>query len=96
MAQKFRRGGNDGMTFDVRGASNSVVHNMAGDFGKFEKGDKTRFYGIFSDRTYEIQSRIRASFARAFLREAKIKDDLFADSGIVVMASDTSIKTPES
>lgn len=33
-----------GMTSDIRRSANSVVHNIAEGFGRYEKRDKTRFY----------------------------------------------------
>lgn len=46
VTQSFPKEEKYGITSDIRRAPNSVVHNIAEGFGRFEKRDKTRFYKI--------------------------------------------------
>ena len=52
-----------GITSDMRRAANSVVHNLAEGFGRFENKDKSRFYKISRGSAYEIISQTLASYA---------------------------------
>ncbi len=44
------------LTSDMRRAANSVTHNIAEGFGRFEPRDKTRFYKIARGSAYELLS----------------------------------------
>ena len=46
------------LTDDLRRAANSVVHNIAEGYGRFEARDKTRFYKISRGSAYESMSQI--------------------------------------
>ncbi len=50
-----------GMISDMRRAANSVTHNIAEGFGRFEARDKTRFYKISRGSAYELISQILVS-----------------------------------
>ncbi len=54
-----------GMISDIRRSANSVVHNTAEGFGRYEKRDKTRFYKISRGSCYEIISQTLVSLALA-------------------------------
>jgi four helix bundle protein len=41
------------LTDDLKRAANSVVHNLAEGYGRFEARDKTRFYKIARGSAYE-------------------------------------------
>lgn len=43
---------------DIRRAANSVMHNIAEGYGRYEKKDKTRFYKISRGSAYEILSQL--------------------------------------
>lgn len=45
-----------GIISDIRRSANSVVHNIAEGFGRYEKKYKTRFYKISRGSIYEIIS----------------------------------------
>ena len=47
-----------GLTGDMRRASNSISHNIAEGFGRYEPRDKTRFYKISRGSGYELCSQI--------------------------------------
>ena len=44
------------LTSDMKRAANSVLHNFAEGFGRFEPRDKTRFYKISRGSAYELIS----------------------------------------
>lgn len=46
---------------DMRRAANSITHNVAEGFGRFEPKDKTRFYKIARASGYEIMSQTLVS-----------------------------------
>ena len=56
-----------GMTSDMRRASNSILHNIAEGFGRFENKDKSRFYKISRGSSYELISQTIASFELRYL-----------------------------
>lgn len=56
-----------GITSDMRRAANSVVHNLAEGFGRFENKDKSHFYKISRGSAYEIISPTQASFVLHYL-----------------------------
>jgi four helix bundle protein len=47
-----------GLTADIRRSANSIVHNIAEGFGRYESKDKTRFYKISRGSAYELISQI--------------------------------------
>ena len=47
-----------GLTSDSNRSANSVVHNIAEGFGRYEKKDKSRFYKFSRASAYEIMSQI--------------------------------------
>ena len=64
-----------GMTADVRRALNSVTHNIAEGFGRYEPRDKTRFYKISRGSAYELISQTLVSHALKYL-DNKNKDEI--------------------
>lgn len=58
-----------GLTSDMRRAANSVTHNIAEGFGRYEPRDKTRFYKISRGSGYELMSQSFASFKLGFIKE---------------------------
>jgi len=49
------------LSSDMRRAANSVLHNFAEGFGRFESRDKTRFYKISRGSAYELISQALVS-----------------------------------
>ena len=68
-----------GLISDMRRSANSIVHNIAEGFGRFEAKDKTRFYKISRGSAYELMSQIMVSHALAYIKEEKIKETLLND-----------------
>ena len=83
-----------GMISDIKRSANSVVHNIAEGFGRYEKRDKTRFYKISRGSGYEIMSQILVSFALKYITRED-KDDLLVRYREVISELDAMIKTVE-
>lgn len=64
-----------GLSSDMRRAANSVAHNIAEGFGRFEKKDKTRFYKTSRGSSYELISQTTVSSMLQYCNEQK-KDEL--------------------
>ena len=58
-----------GIISDMRRAANSVAHNIAEGFGRFESKDKTRFYKISRGSAYELISQVLVSRELNYLSE---------------------------
>ena len=83
-----------GMTSDIRRAANSVVHNIAEGFGRFERKDKTRFYKISRGSSYEVISQVLVSTALQYL-DKKDKKEIFSGYKQVIDELDSIIKSVE-
>lgn len=55
------------LTDDLRRSSNSVVHNIAEGYGRFEAKDKTRFYKVSRGSAYEAMSQILVAEAEKYI-----------------------------
>lgn len=55
------------LTDDLKRAANSVVHNLAEGYGRFEPKDKTRFYKIARGSAYESMSQILVAESQNYL-----------------------------
>lgn len=55
------------LTDQFKRASNSVVHNIAEGYGRFEAKDKTRFYKIARASAYESMSQILVAEIQNYL-----------------------------
>jgi four helix bundle protein len=65
---------------DMKRAVNSICHNIAEGFGRFEPKDKTRFYKISRGSTYELLSQIIASVKLGYIdskSEEEAKNKIF-------------------
>jgi len=58
-----------GLISDMRRSANSIAHNIAEGFGRFEPRDKTRFYKISRGSLYELVSQLLVSFALSYINE---------------------------
>ena len=59
------------LTDDLRRATNSVVHNIAEGYGRFEARDKTRFYKISRGSAYESMSQILVAETESYISSEK-------------------------
>ncbi len=55
------------LTDDLKRAANSVVHNLAEGYGRFEPRDKTRFYKISRGSAYESMSQILVAESQEYM-----------------------------
>jgi four helix bundle protein len=51
-----------GLVSDMRRAANSITHNIAEGYGRYEPRDKSRFYKISRGSCYELISQLLVSF----------------------------------
>jgi four helix bundle protein len=65
-----------GLVSDMRRAVNSISHNFAEGFGRFEPRDKTRFYKISRGSGYELMSQSFASFKIGYIKDKIVLDEL--------------------
>jgi four helix bundle protein len=73
-----------GLISDMRRAVNSISHNFAEGFGRFEPRDKTRFYKISRGSSFELMSQSFASFKLGFISEKNILDEIISDTSEIV------------
>jgi len=83
-----------GLISDIRRAANSVVHNIAEGFGRYERRDKTRFYKISRGSAYEVVSQVLTCKALGFLNE-RDKNQIVGGYREVIDEIDKLIKTVE-
>ena len=67
ITKRFPRDELYGLASDMRRAANSVLHNFAEGFGRFETRDKTRFYKISRGSAYELISQSYVSSELGFV-----------------------------
>ena len=65
-----------GLISDMRRASNSIVHNIAEGFGRYEPKDKTRFYKISRGSSFELISQLLVSYELKYINSKSIRDEL--------------------
>jgi four helix bundle protein len=82
------------LTSDMRRAANSVCHNFAEGFGRFESRDKTRFYKMSRGSAYELISQTLVSLHLDYLTE-EIAGTLMDGYKDVISEFDTLIKSIE-
>lgn len=55
------------LTDDFKRAANSVVHNLAEGYGRFEARDKSRFYKISRGSAFEAMSQILVAESQCYI-----------------------------
>ncbi|RME97689.1 MAG: four helix bundle protein [Chloroflexi bacterium] len=83
-----------GLISDMRRAANSIAHNIAEGFGRFEAKDKTRFYKISRGSAYELMSQLMVSHALNYLNE-DYQNTLLQDCRNIITNLNPIIKTLE-
>ena len=84
-----------GLTIDIRRAANSVVHNIAEGFGRFEPKDKTRFYKISRGSAYELMSQSIVSFKLEYIKEESVLEKILSESNDIIQELNSLIKSIE-
>ena len=59
---------------DFRRADNSVLHNIAEGYGRFEAKGKTRFYKISRGSAYEVMSQVLVAQSEAYITLEKSEE----------------------
>ena len=62
------------LTDDLRRSGNSVVHNIAEGYGRYEARDKTRLYKISRASAYEAMSQILVAEAENYISTEKSEE----------------------
>lgn len=65
-----------GLVSDMRRSANSIVHNIAEGFGRYEARDKTRFYKISRGSSYELISQLLVSNELKYIKSRPEVDGL--------------------
>jgi len=84
-----------GLTSDMRRAANSISHNIAEGFGRYEPRDKTRFYKISRGSGYEIISQSIVANKLGYIKEKNILDEIINSSTEIVKELTALIKSLE-
>ena len=84
-----------GLIADMRRAANSVVHNIAEGFGRFESRDKTRFYKISRGSSFEIISQILVASHLEYIRDDSVTNELDNSYRDIISELNSLIKTHE-
>ncbi|MCB0265887.1 MAG: four helix bundle protein [Calditrichaeota bacterium] len=84
-----------GLISDMRRAANSIAHNIAEGFGRYEPKDKTRFYKISRGSCFEIMSQIFVSKELGFIQSDEIIWQITEDCKKIIEELNTIIKTLE-
>ena len=84
-----------GLTSDMRRAANSITHNIAEGFGRYEARDKTRFYKISRGSAYELISQILVGHALSYIKDETLKDKLTQTCKKIIGDLNAIIKTLE-
>lgn len=82
------------LSSDMRRAANSVLHNFAEGFGRFESRDKTRFYKMSRGSAYELISQTLVSEGLDYISQ-DLKIRLLDGYKDVIGEFDTLIKSIE-
>lgn len=84
-----------GMIADIHRSANSITHNIAEGYGRFEPKDKTRFYKISRGSSYELISQCLASYALHFIKDEKLNNELIDTGKKIIEELDSLIKSIE-
>ena len=84
-----------GLISDMRRAANSIVHNIAEGFGRYEPRDKTRFYKISRGSCYEVMSQLLVSFELKYMGSKTDLDKLIDVCKNIIKDLNSIIKTLE-
>ena len=80
---------------DMRRAANSITHNIAEGYGRYEAKDKTRFYKISRGSGYELISQILVSEALKYINDSSVIDELININKEIIKELNKIIKSLE-
>lgn len=84
-----------GLISDMRRAANSITHNIAEGYGRYEKKDKTRFYKISRGSCYELISQALVAKGLKYI-DPEISEALINENKDIIRELNSIIKTLES
>jgi four helix bundle protein len=84
-----------GMVSDMRRSVNSIAHNIAEGYGRYELKDKNRFYKISRGSCYELISQAMVSHAMGYLNDKEVCDNVIKKSKEIVKELNSIMKTLE-
>lgn len=62
------------LTDDLRRAANSVVHNLAEGYGRFETKDKSRFYKFSRGSSFEAMSQLLVAESQRYINSQQAEE----------------------
>ena len=71
------------LTQDLLRSANSVIHNVAEGYGRYEKRDKTRFYKISRGSAYEAISQLLVAKVRKYASTEDIRATIDAYKEVI-------------
>ncbi len=83
-----------GLISDIRRAANSIPHNIAEGFDRYEKRDKTRFYKIARGSAFELQSQLMVSHGLKYIKK-DVETILIEKTKIIIKEINAMIKVLE-
>jgi four helix bundle protein len=92
VTKKFPSEEKFGLVSDSRRSANSIVHNIAEGFGRYESRDKSRFYKISRGSAYELLSQALVSKALSYTDE-NICNNIAGKCKEIISELDSLIKT---
>ncbi|MEJ2617621.1 MAG: four helix bundle protein [Ignavibacteriaceae bacterium] len=64
------------LTSDTKRAANSIAHNIAEGFGRYEPKDKTRFYKISRGSSFELISQAIVAYRLGYIKQEDIYQEI--------------------
>jgi four helix bundle protein len=84
-----------GLVSDMRRAANSITHNIAEGYGRYEPRDKSRFYKISRGSCYELISQLLVSFELKFIKNEYEVEELINSNKDIIKELNSLIKSIE-
>ncbi|MBM4175108.1 MAG: four helix bundle protein [Ignavibacteria bacterium] len=85
-----------GIVSDMRRAANSIAHNIAEGYGRYEPKDKNRFYKISRGSCYELISQALVSKELDYISDKKVCESLIKMSKEIIKELNSIMKTLDS
>lgn len=82
-----------GLVSDMRRAVNSILHNIAEGFGRYEPRDKTRFYKISRGSCFELMSQLLVSYELEYIKDKALLEELLSDCKRIIKELNSINKT---
>ena len=83
------------LTSDTKRAANSIAHNIAEGFGRYEPKDKTGFYKISRGSSFELISQAIVAFRLGYIKQDNIYQEILDLAYDIVEELTALIKTLE-